>query len=118
MRVRAIPPEGDEIQVGRIEHQLDADQHQDRIAPREGARKSNGKEQSRENDVVGERRHGFVSTGEGSKRRMLARTFGSGRKGGSVFGFSLFTGSSRMAMTTPPNRAAVSKRPMACSGST
>ena len=34
---RAVPPEGDEVDVGRVEHDLDRHQHGDRVAPDQDA---------------------------------------------------------------------------------
>ena len=37
VRRRAVPPEGDEVDVGGVEHDLDRHQHGDRVAPEEHA---------------------------------------------------------------------------------
>ena len=55
--VRAEAPEGDEIQVRGIEHQLDADEDHDGVAPGERADQTDAKQQRAQEEVVVERGH-------------------------------------------------------------
>jgi hypothetical protein len=50
--VRAETPEGDEIQIRRVEHQLHADQHQDRVAARQRAGQADAKEQGGQDQIM------------------------------------------------------------------
>ena len=43
--MRAEAPEGDEIQVRGVQHQFDADEHENGVPPRDGAGKTDGEEQ-------------------------------------------------------------------------
>src|SRR5882724_10484819 len=54
------PGEGDQGQVHRVEHQLDAHEHDDRVAPDQHADRADGEQQGREQQVVG-RGHEWVS---------------------------------------------------------
>ena len=47
-RVFAETPERDEVQVGRVEHEFDADEHEDGVAPRQRAGQADCKEHGRE----------------------------------------------------------------------
>src|ERR1017187_9169176 len=44
-RMGAVTPKGNEVEVCRVEHQLDADEHDDGTAPRQGTRQADGEEQ-------------------------------------------------------------------------
>ena len=57
LRVLAEAPERDEVQVRRVEHQFDADQHDDGVAPRQRAGQADGEEQGGEDEVMVERGH-------------------------------------------------------------
>jgi hypothetical protein len=48
----AETPEGDEIQIGGVEHQLQADEDKDRIAPRQRAGQANAEKQRRQDQVL------------------------------------------------------------------
>src|SRR4051794_12142774 len=56
-RMRTVAPERDEVQVGRVQHELDADQHQDRVAACERAGEADGEHQRGDEEVSGQRRH-------------------------------------------------------------
>src|ERR1051325_7019148 len=60
LRVFAEAPERDEVQVRRVEHEFDADEHDDGIAPRQRAGQADGEEHGREEEVCGERSHAFL----------------------------------------------------------
>ena len=49
--LRAVAPERDEVQVGGVQHQLDAEQHEDRVAAREGAGEPDAEQQAREDQA-------------------------------------------------------------------
>src|SRR5207249_4734083 len=53
-RVR-VAGEGDVVDVGRVEHQLDAHQDADRVAPRDDGEEPEGEEDAPEHDEVAER---------------------------------------------------------------
>ena len=53
----AIAPKRNEVQVGRVEHQFDADENQDRVATCQRPRQPNAEEQSREEQVSAQRIH-------------------------------------------------------------
>src|SRR5579863_7565858 len=55
--VRAVPPERNQVQVGRIQHQLDPDQHQDRVAPRQRSGQPDGEHQPGHQQISTQRRH-------------------------------------------------------------
>src|SRR5579863_10421443 len=57
--VRPIAPKSDEVQVGRVEHELDADQHDNRVAPRERAGEADGEHQSGHQQASTQGRHWF-----------------------------------------------------------
>src|SRR5205823_13471102 len=73
------------FQVRRVEHQFDADQHDDRVAPRQGTGQTDAEEQSRKQEICGKRSHGCAkrqtpkpklqknAKRETSKRRMNTR---------------------------------------------
>src|SRR6185437_7482985 len=56
-RVRPIAPEGDQVEVGRVEHQFDADQNEDGATPRERAGEADGEEQRGDEEISRKRRH-------------------------------------------------------------
>ena len=56
--MRAEAPEGDQIQVGRIEHELNADENHDGVAANERAGETDSKQQSRDEKIPGKRRNG------------------------------------------------------------
>ena len=53
----AEPPEGDEVQVRGVEHEFDADEDQDGVAPGQRASQSDAEEQRGENQIVVQRNH-------------------------------------------------------------
>src|SRR6185312_6104844 len=53
----AKAPERDEIQIGGVQHEFDADQNDDGITPRDRAGKADGEQKRGENEVAGERIH-------------------------------------------------------------
>src|SRR5439155_142230 len=60
----AVAPEGDEIEIGGVEHQLDAEEHEDGVAARERAGEADGEERGREQEAEVQRRHGWRASGE------------------------------------------------------
>ena len=52
VEVTVQPGEGDESQVDRVEHQLDAHEHHDRVAPQQHTGSANGEQQCREVEVI------------------------------------------------------------------
>src|SRR4051812_22770786 len=56
-RMRTVTPERDQVQVRRVQHEFDSDQHQDGVAPRERAGQPDGKHQRGHQQISGERRH-------------------------------------------------------------
>src|ERR1035441_448654 len=58
-RMGAVTPEGNEVEVCRVEHQLDADEHDDGVAPRQSARQADGEEQRRDEQIAEQRSHSF-----------------------------------------------------------
>ena len=61
--IRTIAPEGDEVEVGCIQHQLDADQDENGIAPSQCAAQPNREDESGQEEITGQRAHpcSFVS---------------------------------------------------------
>src|SRR5579862_104726 len=55
--MRSVAPESNQIQIGCIQHQFNADQHEDRVAPRERARKADGKQQPGHQQIACQRIH-------------------------------------------------------------
>ena len=89
--MRAEAPEGDQVEVGGVQHELNADEHENGVAAHERAGEADGEEQSRNEEITGERR---------GRAHYLALSF------------------SCMATMTAPMVAAVSSRPTISSGST
>src|ERR1035437_2895513 len=58
-RMGAVTPKGNDVEVCRVEHQLDADKHYDGIAPRQGTRQTDGEEQRRDEQIIEQRSHSF-----------------------------------------------------------
>src|SRR5688572_6863444 len=54
-----ITPEGDKVQVGRVEHKLDSDENEDRIATCQRASEADGKQKGGEQQIAVERVHDF-----------------------------------------------------------
>src|SRR2546421_10951391 len=55
LRVFAIAPKGDEVQVGGIEHQFNADQHQNGVASNQRASQSNGEKRGGDDQIMRQR---------------------------------------------------------------
>src|SRR5258706_445164 len=55
--MRAVAPKGKEIQVRSVEHQFDADEHDNGVAAEEGAGEADGKEHGGDGEAAGERVH-------------------------------------------------------------
>src|ERR1043166_3219330 len=102
VRIGAVTPEGDEVQVRGVEHQLNADEHEDGVAARQRPGESDAEEQRGENDVVEQGCHGSVSTAETRRRgESVSKSAPLWSCGSNV---RFFSGSSRMATTTAPDR--------------
>ena len=75
--VRSKAPEGDEIQVGGVQHQLNADQNKNGVAPGERAGEADGKDEGR--DAAGSWSSELMQTSafrasRGSRRRSARRS--------------------------------------------
>ena len=90
---REITPECDEIEIRCIEHQFDADQDKNAVAPRKSAGQADAENQRRKQQIIMQRSH------EGFCFFSAAAGFGS-----------------RMAMMTAPMVAPVRSKPMASRG--
>src|ERR1700722_4318483 len=56
-RVLTESPKSDQIQVRRVEHQLDSNEDKDRVAPRKGNGEPDGKDKRSDDQERSERRH-------------------------------------------------------------
>jgi len=52
--MRAEAPEGDQVEVGGVQHELNADEHENGVAAHERAGEADGEEQSRNEEITGE----------------------------------------------------------------
>src|SRR5437660_11944443 len=56
----AVTPKCNEVQVRRVEHQFDADQYDDGVAPCQRDGQADAEEQGRQHKVCGKWSHGFA----------------------------------------------------------
>src|SRR5438445_2051368 len=56
--MRTVPPERDEVEVGGVEHEFDADEDEDGVAARQRAGEADGEEQGGEDEVRLQGSHG------------------------------------------------------------
>jgi hypothetical protein len=55
--MRPIAPEGDQVEVGRVQHQLNADENENGVAADQSAGQADGEQQGCDEKIGGERRH-------------------------------------------------------------
>src|SRR5258705_91413 len=57
LRIRTVTPEGDEVQIRRVQHQFNPDENENGVAPRQRSRQTDGEEERRDKEIAGQRSH-------------------------------------------------------------
>src|SRR6185369_2809639 len=87
----AVTPESDEVQVGGIQHQFDADQDDDGVAARQRPCQTDAEEQCGEQQITRERRHSDRKLqAPSSKLQRMSKSQIRGTRDSPLFGVWIF----------------------------